>query len=556
MCKATPWTLSLVLLLAGGCQRHARPPQADGDGTIALSGQILRHDGAAASDAHLHWTDPESRERERLAADAEGRFRLDLPVSEELPEVSVSAPFHGQVAVELPPDMGERFKLTLRLAPYRVRSPLEEVKILGSWSDFDFSSAEPMERDDDGTFVYTTRFPESGRVAYQLLGVEANGRAINGTQADAFEDDGFGDYKAILEGEPGSSLTIRFDPAVLPQGGEISDAELSSDPPSLGDAFALKRAVTAARLAVRDRDEAEPGELSEGVVVENYAAVRRRLEALIRDGATPSALRGYAASLLLDLPKDALTENLVGLALDHLPAGSPLWGRNVQNLEALETGLETGEHHRLFEQLGEHNPDPEVRAVAIFALAMAAKREGDTTRWHVLAERFRQETGDPEAEHPGLWARIDPQARIQVGHLVPEFSVARLDGAGEITRDDLLGRYTLLDFWAVWCGPCVAEMPELHTAWERFGGEHFQILSFSFDEERDTVETFREEEYPMPWEHAFVAEGFESEMAEAFEIPGIPRPILVGPDGTILAMEYELRGDDLEPTLERILPTG
>lgn len=524
----------------------------DGEGTIALSGQVLRHDGTAASDAHLHWTDPESRERKQLSTDADGRFRLDLPIAEELPRFEVTAPFHGQVSVEIPPGLGERFELILRLAPYRLRSPLEEVKILGDWNDFDFSSAEPMTPEDDGSFVYTTTVPESGRVAYQVLGIEADGRSINGTQADAFEYDGGGDYKAILEGAPGAPLTIRFDPAALPSSGDRAAVELSSQPPTLGNAFALRNAVAAARRDLREREEAAPAELPEAAEAEAYAAVRRRLEALIRDGATPTALRGYAASLLLGLPEAALNDELIDLSLDNLPVDSPLWSRNAGDLPAL---AELG-HRELVAELGERSPVADVRARAIYALAREAKGDGDTTRWHVLAERFRQETGDPEEHYESLWSRIDPQARIQVGHLVPEFSVARLDGEGEITQDDLEGHYTLLDFWAVWCAPCVAEMPELHAAWERFGGEDFQILSLSFDDERSTVEEFRQENHPMPWEHAFVEGGFDSEVAEVFEVSGIPRPILVGPDGTILAMEYDLRGEDLEPTLERFLPAG
>lgn len=329
MHKVTPWTLSLVLLVAGGCQRHARPPRVDGEGTIALSGQILRHDGTAASDAHLHWTDPESRERKQLATDAEGRFHLDLPATEELPRFEVSAPFHGQVSVEIPPGMSERFELTVRLAPYRLRSPLEEVKILGDWNDFDFSSAEPMTREDDGSFVYTTTVPESGRVAYQVLGVEADGRSINGTQADAFEYDGGGDYKAILEGDPGAPLAIRFDPAALPPAGDRTVAELSSLPPTLGNAFALRNVVAAARRDVREREEAAPAELPDAAEAEAYAAVRQRLGALIRDGATPTALRGYASSLLLGLPEAALNDELIELSLDNLPVDSPLWSRNA-----------------------------------------------------------------------------------------------------------------------------------------------------------------------------------------------------------------------------------
>lgn len=544
-------TLSL-LLLVGGCQRQARPPRADGEGIIALSGQILRHDGTAASDAHLHWTDPESRERKQLATDAEGRFRLDLPVAEELPRFEVSAPFHGEVAVEIPPGLGERFELTLRLDPYRLRSPLEEVKILGDWSDFDFSSAEPMTRQDDGRFVYTTTVPESGRVAYQVLGVEADGRSINGTQADAFEYDGFGDYKAIVEGEPGAELIVRFDPAALPQAEDGVHAELRSDPPTLGDAFALRTAVAVVRRDSQEFAAGSSGQESEDALAAARAEIRRLLASRIRDGATPTALRQYAASLLLGRLDDSLNDELIELCLDHLPVDSPLWNNNASDLAPLAA---LG-HERVVAQLGERNPSAHVRAMAIFALALEAKGSGDTTRWHVLAERFRQETGDPEGKYESYWKRIDPQARIQVGQLVPEFTVPRLDGSGEITQRDLDGHYTLLDFWATWCGPCVEEIPALHAAWERFDDRNFRVVSISFDKSAEIVEEFREERHRMPWEHGVVEEGMNDEVGSAFEIEGIPRPILIGPGGTILAMEHDLRGEDLEPTLERFLPTG
>ncbi|MGH9379645.1 MAG: thioredoxin-like domain-containing protein [Thermoanaerobaculia bacterium] len=450
MQKRTLAVLSLFLLL-GGCRAGGPPSRevASGD-RLSVSGRVTLADGSVPELAHVHWTDAESRELDHLATDAEGRFRIELPVGEELPELTVSAPFHSQVQVEIPPGMGDHFELTLRLAPYRLRSRLDEVTILGDWNDFDFSSSAPMEPQDDGMFVHTVTVPDSGRVAYQVLGVEADGRSINGTQADAFEYDGFGDYRSILLGEPGETLRIRFDPSQLRGGTQTRQVELESDPPLLGEAFALLQELAATRRELSERDEREPGEL-------------------------PGAL------------------------------------------------------------------------------ARAAKRAGDTTRRHVLAERFRQETGDPAERYSWLWGQIDPQARVQVDHLVPEFSIERLDDDGVITQEDLKGRYTLLDFWGTWCGPCVRELPELHAAWERFEDENFQIVSIAFDEPAEAVEEFRAERFPMPWEHAVVEEGMDSPVAKTFEIVAIPRPILVGPDGTILAMEGDLRGDDLEPTLERFL---
>ncbi len=57
----------------------------------------------------------------------------------------------------------------------------------------------------------------------------------------------------------------------------------------------------------------------------------------------------------------------------------------------------------------------------------------------------------------------------------------------------------------------------------------------------------------MPWLHTFVEGGFKSPLAESFEVWGIPKPILIGPAGTILATDSELRGEKLEATLARHL---
>ncbi len=61
----------------------------------------------------------------------------------------------------------------------------------------------------------------------------------------------------------------------------------------------------------------------------------------------------------------------------------------------------------------------------------------------------------------------------------------------------------------------------------------------------------------MPWKHAFVEGGFESDVAGRFEVVGIPKPILIGPDGQIVATASDLRGEDLLKTLEEHLgPTA
>jgi hypothetical protein len=100
-------------------------------------------------------------------------------------------------------------------------------------------------------------------------------------------------------------------------------------------------------------------------------------------------------------------------------------------------------------------------------------------------------------------------------------------------------------------------MPNLHKAYEKFKDKNFAILSLSFDPKPEDIAKFRSEKWKMPWLHTFVEGGFASDLAKAFQVMGIPKPILVdGNTNTILATEMDLRGERLEKTLASVLKDG
>ncbi|MGN0202318.1 MAG: TlpA family protein disulfide reductase [Candidatus Cryptobacteroides sp.] len=102
------------------------------------------------------------------------------------------------------------------------------------------------------------------------------------------------------------------------------------------------------------------------------------------------------------------------------------------------------------------------------------------------------------------------------------------------------GKYMLVDFWASWCGPCKAEIPNVKNVWEKYAGKDFDVLSVAvWDEKQASLDTAAA--YGVKWNQIVNA---QSAPTDIYGIQGIPHLILFGPDGTIL--KRDLRGEDIE----------
>ena len=113
---------------------------------------------------------------------------------------------------------------------------------------------------------------------------------------------------------------------------------------------------------------------------------------------------------------------------------------------------------------------------------------------------------------------------------LPDLAGTRLDGIEE-HLSDYRGRIVLLDFWATWCGPCVAALPKLRELAAKLPADRFALVGISVDEEIGTVTRFIEDE-PMPWTHWHVGE--ESDFARLLRIRTLPTYVLADENGKIL----------------------
>ncbi len=118
-----------------------------------------------------------------------------------------------------------------------------------------------------------------------------------------------------------------------------------------------------------------------------------------------------------------------------------------------------------------------------------------------------------------------------MGESAPDFTLVDLEG-NQVSLSDFRGETVFINFWATWCPPCRAEMPEIEAVYQEYKDRDVVVIGVDILEPEDTVRQFVEK---GGYSWVFVMDS-TGEVSRNYAIGAIPTSIFVDRDGIIRAV--------------------
>jgi peroxiredoxin len=278
---------------------------------------------------------------------------------------------------------------------------------------------------------------------------------------------------------------------------------------------------------------------------------------------------GDAAAAARNIKMELQSKRSSMSAYSYIDLAERLWSRFLEKYpsapEAAEAHLnlgfiyaQTGRHEIAIQHLegyknvpGEKRSQEEAKALVTLAGSYMALERFDEAE--VLLKKLAEPSSGRDYRINQMASRqlamIGSLRKLKIGLPALVFSAKTHDGK-RISLDDYKGKVVLLDFWASWCNPCRAEMPNVKKVYKEYRDKGFEIIGISLDDKEANFKRYMDSE-KMPWPQIFDGKGWRSEIGQLYAVTAIPATYILDRDGII---RYKnARGKELGKAVKELI---
>ena len=203
------------------------------------------------------------------------------------------------------------------------------------------------------------------------------------------------------------------------------------------------------------------------------------------------------------------------------------------------------------------NPDSYISAMVLIQLVMNKAIDNEvayeiyngfskTIKKTKSAVKIYELVAPKEAEETEEAAQ---DGEVNVGDKAPDFSAPNPNDIA-VSLNTSLGKLTVLDFWASWCGPCRVDSPNLVKVYNTYKDKGLAIVGISLDQQKESWKKAIDNDQ-LDWTHVSYLKRWDDPIAAIYGVRSIPQLFLLDENGVVIAKERHAA--DFIPFLEKIL---